>query len=52
MRGGPRGPCGYKNHVNAAGRHKLRRYQVTDAAVYDAQVVDDVLDPHNTTSVL
>lgn len=50
--GGPRNPCGYKNHVHAARRHKLRRYQVTDAAVYDAQVADDLLDPRNTTSEL
>ena len=29
-------------------RHKLvRRYQVTDAAVHDSQVVDDILDPDN-----
>ena len=32
-------------------RHKLvRRYQVTDAAVHDSQVVDDILDPDNTAS--
>ena len=31
---------GYKNHVNVDRRHKLvRRYQVTDAAVHDSQVV-------------
>ncbi len=32
-------------------RHKLvRRYRVTDAAVHDSQVVDDILDPDNTAS--
>lgn len=40
---------GYKNHVNVDRGHKLvRRYQVTDAAVHDSQVVDDILDPDNT----
>ena len=28
----------------------MRRYQVTDAAVHDSQVVDDILDPDNTAS--
>jgi IS5 family transposase len=42
---------GYKNHVNVDRRHKLvRRYQVTDAAVHDSQVVDDILDLDNTAS--
>ena len=42
---------GYKNHVNVDRRHKLvRRYCVTDAAVHDSQVVDDILDPDNTAS--
>ncbi len=42
---------GYKNHVNVDRRHKLvRRYRVTDAAVHDSQVVDDILDPDNTAS--
>jgi IS5 family transposase len=42
---------GYKNHVSVDRRHKLvRRYQVTDAAVHDSQVVDDILDPDNTAS--
>ncbi len=42
---------GYKNHVNVDRRHKLvRRYHVTDAAVHDSQVVDDILDPDNTAS--
>ncbi len=42
---------GYKNHVNVDRRHKLvRRYCVTDAAVHDSRVVEDILDPHNTAS--
>ncbi len=42
---------GYKNHVDVDRRHKLvRRYHVTDAAVHDSQVVDDILDPDNTAS--
>ena len=42
---------GYKNHVNVDRRHKLvRRYDVTDAAVHDSQVVDDLLDMDNTAS--
>ena len=43
---------GYKNHVNVDRRHKLvRRYQVTDAAVHESQVLDDILDTDNTTKV-
>ena len=42
---------GYKNHVNVDRRHKLiRRYKVTDAAVHDSQVIDDVLDDDDTAS--
>ena len=42
---------GYKNHVNVDRRHKLvRRYKVTDAAVHDGRVVEDILDPNNTAS--
>ena len=42
---------GYKNHVNVDRRHKLvRRYRVTDAAVHDSQVLDDILDADNTAS--
>ena len=51
--GGPRSKShyGYKNHVNVDRRHKLvRRYQVTDAAVHDSQVVEDILDADNTAS--
>ena len=28
----------------------VRRYKVTDAAVHDSQVVEDILDPNNTAS--
>jgi IS5 family transposase len=42
---------GYKNHVNVDRMHKLvRRYQVTDAAVHDSQVVDALLTRTNTGS--
>ncbi len=42
---------GYKNHVNVDRRHKLvRRYRVTDAAVHDSQVLNDILDADNTAS--
>lgn len=42
---------GYKNHINVDRRHKLvRRYGVTDAAVHDSQVVEDILDADNTAS--
>jgi IS5 family transposase len=35
---------GYKNHVNVDKTHKLsRRYAVTDAAVHDSQVLEEVL---------
>ena len=45
------GKSHYTSHVNVDRRHKLvRRYQVTDAAVHDSQVVDDILDPDNTAS--
>lgn len=40
---------GYKNHVTVDRRHKLiRRYDVTDAAVRDSQVLEAVLDDTNT----
>jgi IS5 family transposase len=42
---------GYKNHVSVDRRHNLiRHYEVTDAAVHDSQVINDVLDDHNTAS--
>jgi len=41
----------YKNHVCVDRRHKLiRRYDVTDAAVHDSQVMEAVLDDTNTAS--
>ena len=37
---------GYKNLVNVDKQHKLiRRYAVTDAAVHDSQVLEEVLQP-------
>ena len=40
---------GYKNHVGIDRKHKLiRRYQVTDAAVHDSQVVEELLSSDNT----
>ena len=37
---------GYKNHVNVDKQHKLiRQYTVTDAAVHDSQVLENVLLP-------
>lgn len=40
---------GYKNHVNADAAHKLiRDYAVTDAAVHDSRVLDELLDKANT----
>ena len=37
---------GYKNHVNVDKTHKLiRHYTVTDEAVHDSQVLEDVLLP-------
>jgi IS5 family transposase len=42
---------GYKNHVNADAKHKLiRRYAVTDAAVHDSQVLDELLSRGNTSA--
>ncbi len=42
---------GYKNHVNVDRKHKLiRRYHVSDAAVHDSQVVDELLMRGNTAS--
>ncbi len=37
---------GYKNHVNVDKKHKLiRRHTVTDAAVHDSQVLEEVWQP-------
>jgi IS5 family transposase len=42
---------GFKNHVCVDRRHKLiRRYDVTDGAVHDSQVMEAVLDDTNTAS--
>lgn len=40
---------GYKNHISVDRKHKLiRKYAVSDAAVHDSQMIDHVLDEHNT----
>lgn len=40
---------GYKNHVNVdAGNKFIRKYEVTDAATHDSQVIDKLLDANNT----
>ena len=37
---------GYKNHINADQEYTfIREYTVTDAAIHDSQVCDDVIDP-------
>ena len=42
---------GYKNHVNADAKHKLIRcYEVTDAAVHDSQVLDELLNKGNKSA--
>lgn len=39
---------GYKNHVNVDAGHKfVRKYEVTDAATHDSQVIDPLLDANN-----
>lgn len=39
---------GYKNHIGIDKRYKLiRKYEVTDAAVHDSQVVGNLLDGEN-----
>jgi IS5 family transposase len=44
---------GYKNHINVDAEHGLiRRYQVTDAAVHDLQVLSDLLDADNEADKL
>ena len=41
---------GYKNHVSIDVKHKLiRGYAVTDAAVHDSQVFEELLDEHNSS---
>ncbi|NOZ09858.1 MAG: IS5 family transposase [Gammaproteobacteria bacterium] len=40
---------GYKNHISVDRKHKLiRHFVVSDAAVHDSQMIDPVLDQHNT----
>jgi IS5 family transposase len=42
---------GYKNHVNVDVKNKLiRAYSVTDAAVHDSQVFDELLEESNTSA--
>ena len=44
---------GYKNHVNSDVKNKfIRDYVVTDAAVHDSQVLDDLIDETNTSREL
>ena len=41
---------GYKNHISVDAKHKLiRSYAVTDAAVHDSQVFEELLDNDNTS---
>ena len=40
---------GYKNHVSVDVKHKfIRNWAVTDAAVHDSQIFDELLDEDNT----
>lgn len=42
---------GYKNHISIDVKHKfIRGYGVTDAAVHDSQVFEELLDPGNTSA--
>lgn len=42
---------GYKNHISIDVKYKfVRNYDVTDAAVHDSQVFDDLLDPLNSSA--
>ena len=42
---------GYKNHVAVDREHKvIRCWEVTDAAVHDSQVFDELLDERNTSA--
>lgn len=41
---------GYKNHISVDVKHKfIRRYQVTDAAVHDSEVFEELLDENNSS---
>jgi IS5 family transposase len=40
---------GYKNHISVDTKHKfIRRYAVSNAALHDSQVFEELLDPTNT----
>lgn len=40
---------GYKNHISIDREHKvIRRWQVSDAAMHDSQVFEELLDETNT----
>ena len=42
---------GYKNHIEVDNKHKLiRHFEVTDASVYDCNVFEELLDPHNSSA--
>jgi len=44
---------GYKNHINVDVKHKvIRRYAVSDAALNDRRLLEDVLDETNTSRAL
>ncbi len=41
---------GYKNHIGVDAKHKLiRRYSITNAAVHDSQVFEEILDSGNSS---
>lgn len=44
---------GYKNHISVDAQHKvIRRYAVSDAALNDRRVLDELLDPENSSRAL
>ncbi len=44
---------GYKNHINVDVKHKvIRRYAVSDAALNDRHLLEDVLDEDNSSRAL
>jgi IS5 family transposase len=44
---------GYKNHISVDVKHKvIRRYAVSDAALNDRRLLEDVLDESNTSRAL
>ena len=41
---------GYKNHISIDAKHKfIRKYKVTDAAVHDSNVFEELLDKKNSS---